>query len=578
MSQDALTLAAIRDELCELLVGGRVQRVIRPTELSIGLEIYTGRRYQVLLSADPVSDGVALSDERLRRGVDNASPLQLLLRKYVDGSRLLEILQPPLERVLLWRFGGAEGTVVLICEIMGRLSNLVLVGDDGVVLDAARRVPARINRYRTTLPGGPYVPPPPQDRPAPQSLDARGWAAELAAQSGTLPRRLVQVARGISPLIAREITWRATASHDPALPLSDAGHENLVRAVQTLYRGLDDHRWEPSMGYQMQDGQRVAVAYAPYPLTHLDAWEPIASISRAALVPRGQARAHDPYAQVRADLRTLIAEQVSRQRARLEALERASVSEQELADLQFQGEAILAMAWAIAPGQQTLVVTRADVTGEEGPEAQREITIPLDTALSAADNAQAIFRAYRKRQAAGAQVPALIEESEQELAYLEQLLNDVNMAEDRPALDQVEAALHEAGYVSARPKRVSSAASGPLQVHTPEGALILVGRNSRQNEEVTFRLSAPQDLWLHAHGVPGAHVVLRSGGRAPDEEELLQAAALAAYYSSARDERQVQVDVTERRHVRRMPGGRPGMVTYRGERTLLVDPAGGEPG
>ncbi|MHB1317173.1 MAG: Rqc2 family fibronectin-binding protein [Anaerolineae bacterium] len=574
MSQDSLTLAAVRDELAGLLTGGRVQRIVRPSALSLGLEIYTGQRYQLLLDAEPNGNGIALSDERLRRGVESASPLQLLLRKHVEGARLLAITQPGLERILRFSFAGAEGSVDLVCEIMGRLSNLILVGADRVILDAAKRVPARINRYRTVLPGHPYVPPPPQNKLPVAALDQATLRAALDAQSGPVARRLVQAVGGMSPVLAQEICHRSTGDQAMDWPLEDARLERLYAVLLELLRLPETGAWSPSIGYQMQDGQRVAVAVAPYALTHCESWEPVASIARSALLSLGHARQHDPYAGARAELSAIVGEQAGRQRARMAALERANVTPEELAALQLQGDAILAMAWAIAPGQRELVVRRGDVTGEGEPVGDAELCIPLDPALSATENAQAVFRSYRKRQSAGEQVPERMAEAEQELAYLAQLQSDIDLAEDRPALEAVRDALHEAGYLPEQRRRIKQASAGPLQIRTSRGALILVGRNAAQNEVVTHRLSGPQDIWLHARGVPGAHVVLKSGGVPADERDLERAAALAAHYSSARGEGRVTVDLTERRNVRRIPNGRPGMVTYRGESTLTVLPRG----
>lgn len=244
---------------------------------------------------------------------------------------------------------------------------------------------------------------------------------------------------------------------------------------------------------------------------------------------------------------------------------------EEIEALQWQGKAILALAWRIKPGQETLRVSRGEITGETGQEASQEIEIPLQPELSPAENAQRLFREYRKRKAAATRVPAEIEKTQREIAYLEQLLVDIDLAENRPELDQIQKTLQAAGYLPGQ-ARPHQATSQPLQVTAQEEFLILVGRNSRQNEEITFHQSRPDDLWLHARGVPGGHVIIRCGGHPVSPETLRLAASLAAYYSAARHERQVAVDITERRYVRRLPEGGPGMVTYRQETTLLVTP------
>ena len=201
--------------------------------------------------------------------------------------------------------------------------------------------------------------------------------------------------------------------------------------------------------------------------------------------------------------------------------------------------------------------------------------ITLDASLSPSENAQKLFRLYRRKQAAAQRVPSLIEDVALELAHLDQLDTEIALAEDRAQLDQIERGLQESGHIRGQRVQTAGGAGEPLQVRSPDGTLILVGRNSRQNEEVTFSRGGSDDVWLHAHGVPGSHVVIKSAGGAIEEETLVVAAGLAAYYSAARNEGRVQVDYTPRRYVRRIRGGRPGMVIYRHQETLIVAPAVG---
>jgi predicted ribosome quality control (RQC) complex YloA/Tae2 family protein len=578
---DALTTAAVRDELTETLSGGRVQRVVRPTDLSVGLEVYAGQRYQLLLNAEAQSPGVLLTDIKLRRGTEKPSPLSLLLRKYVEGARLQAVEQPDLERILWLTFSGPEGTVTLVCEIIGRLSNIILLAEDGTVMDAAKRVPSSVNRYRTVLPRQSYVPPPPQAKENPLLLTPARLREILAASEsegrGDRPlwRILVDGVAGISPLLAREIVYRALGTVEPDGSLDDGALSRLVTTLVDMMHLPETHGWSPTVAYEVREGKRRAVAYAAYDLTHLPDREPeVEGISSAIRRVQEGRQGMDAYAQVRRRLRGMIAEQIKRQEGRLASLRQGVVPADELEDLQRRGQAVLAMAWAIAPGQRELVAG-PDELGEEAD--GKTWHIDLDPSLTPAENAQRYFREYQKRKAAAEQVPSLIRQSEMDLEYLRQLDTEVTLAENRAQLDEVEASLQEAGYISSGKKAGRKAArsgdaGGPSILQGPDGTTILVGRNSRQNDEVTFRRAAPDDIWLHAHGVPGAHVIIKNSGAAVSEETLLMAARLAAYYSAARQEARVQVDFTERRHVRHIPGGRPGMVTYTHENTLVVVP------
>ncbi|MBC7236013.1 MAG: NFACT family protein [Chloroflexi bacterium] len=579
MPLDTLTLSAIADELRDQLLGGRVQRIVRPSALALGLEIYTGERHQLLLSAEPADAVVLVTTEKLRRGEETASPLQLLLRKYVRGARLRAIEQPELERVLRFRFEGEHGEVELVCEIMGRLSNLILVAPDRTILGAAKPVPPAINRYRTILPTHPYVPPPRQEKEHPLLLTPALLAEMLRADGGGLPlwRRLVQGVAGISPLLARELVYRATGEVEPEGRLSDEAVRNLVNETVGMFRLAETHNWRPSIARRRGDPADAPLReYAPYLLTHLPGREEVASIQEAIRLVRAAAGGIDPYARVRQRLKKALEEQIGRLEARLNAQREALAPEEELERLALQGNAILAMAWEIQPGQTELVVNPQDFLAD-GALSATELRIPLDPARSPAENAQSYFEEYRKRKSANERLPQLIAETEMQLAYLRQLSTDMDLAEDRAQLDAVRDELAEAGVLAGH-KRAKGAPQGePLMARGPDGTPILVGRNSRQNDLVTFRRAAPDDLWLHAHGVPGAHVIIKSAGRPVDERTLRQAARLAAYYSAARHEAHVQVDYTERRYVRHIKGAPAGMVTYTRERTLIVEPETGEP-
>ena len=186
------------------------------------------------------------------------------------------------------------------------------------------------------------------------------------------------------------------------------------------------------------------------------------------------------------------------------------------------------------------------------------------------ENAQRYFGRYKKAKSAAGEIPALLQRAELEKRYLDQLETDLDLAANRPEIQEVEAYLAEAGYIREKRRRRKVGRSQPLAVNSKDGLVILVGKNSRQNEEVTFRRAAPDDLWLHVRGAPGAHVIVKTGGREVPEATLRQAAQLAAYYSQARDSAHVDVAYTERRYVRSIKGAGPGLVTYSREKTIRV--------
>lgn len=574
MFYDTLTMSAVRDEMVEHLLEGRVQRVVRPSRHALGLEIYAGERYQLLISAESRAAHMFLAEEKLRRGTETPSPLQLLMRKYVRGARLRALVQPPFERILRLTFEGAQGEVVLVCEIMGRLSNVILLDANDVIMGAVKPVPASVNPYRAILPEEPYVPPPPQDKENPLHLTPTLMQEIVEEETGDyLWRRLVQGVFGISPLLAREIFYRATGTVDPDFDLRWEHYRVLVAVTLDLMRLPETHDWSPCVAYEGEGEGRQPAVYAPYELTHLPDREKVASISVAISRVLKARESLDAYREVRARLHRLIDDQVERYEGRLASLQASRISDEELARLEAKGNAILAMIYSIQPGQQELVVDLSQFSTDLNDASDEPTAIRLDSALSPAENAQKFFEEYKKKKAAGRKVPRLIRRTKMDLAYLKQLRTEVDLAEDRPELDEVKERLEEAGYLPPDKKtRSTGQVRSPIRVRSEDDMLILVGRNSRQNDEVTFREAAPDDIWLHAHDVPGSHVVIKSGGAEVSEETLRLAARLAAYYSAARQRSRVQVDYTERRHVRHIRGGRPGMVTYRQEETIVVSP------
>jgi predicted ribosome quality control (RQC) complex YloA/Tae2 family protein len=232
--------------------------------------------------------------------------------------------------------------------------------------------------------------------------------------------------------------------------------------------------------------------------------------------------------------------------------------------LRQMGEAILAYAHQIEPGESELI---AEWVAGEPP-----LRVSLDPRLSPPENAEVYFRRYRKAQRAATEIPAQLARVEAEREYLDQLAQDLAMAENRPEIDAVGSALAQAGYLKRKRKRLASPRVRMLRYASPDGFPVWVGKNAFQNEELTFRRAAPDDLWLHARGIPGAHVVVQTEGHPVPEPTIEWAASLAAYYSRGRDDTQVDVDVVQQRNVRRLKGGRPGQVVYRRERTLRVAP------
>ncbi len=628
---DALMLAAIVDELNDRLLDGKVQRVLLLDPLSIGLEIYSsGARHQLLVSASANDArmhlvGGADGAGRLTGDAARVTPLLLLLRKWVRGARLVRIYQEsPLERVAFLRFAkfipfgqthtdleptddaapdddddALHGVLVettLAVEIMGRHSNLILVGGDGAIMDSAKRVPARLSRVRQILPKLPYAPVPPQEKADPRTIGPEALRAALAEGAGAqLSNVLVGAVRAVSPQTAREVAFRATGSirtkAGDALDALPAIRQALDEVVAPLRTGA----WSPALYLRAPEGSEggesaapdagLPVAFSPFPLFHLRAMREERFSSPSALVERffGATARVQAHGQRKETVGAPIAAERDRLAARERALQTEARRAEEAERWRRWGEAIYAYAWSLEPGQRELV---AD-----------DLTVPLDQARTPSENAQDYFERYRKAQSAAANIPALLDEARVGIAYLDQLLALLRHAErfeqiaaiDREWQDWRAGRLrqredndeNQRGQGKLRGPGKGGATKGrgpgagkPQTLRARGGHQIFIGHTSAQNDAVTFDIAGPGDSWLHSRGVPGSHVIVKWAGGRKDDQIIQAAAELAAYYSGGRESGRVEVDHAARRDVRKIRGAGPGMVTYRNEQTVRVVPRG----
>ncbi|MCY4113699.1 MAG: NFACT RNA binding domain-containing protein [Chloroflexi bacterium] len=558
MNFDVLTLAAVRREIEERAVGGRIQRVVSPEPNQIGLEIYAKRRANhLLIQAGPVSSRVHFVRGRLHAGKAPASPLLLLLRKWVRGGRLVAATQLPLERVLELHVrarpdpNGPVSEHRLIVEIIGRQANVMLVDDQGLIRDALRRVPGDGARRRI-MPRAPYEP------PARLSLPAPSVASPADVSARTAPgvpawRALLQAVAGVSPTLAREALARANV--DPTTPSLDvAAWPDVLGALRKIVADLDAGATQPCL-VPIDGGWQ---AFAAYPLTHLDRrCQPAGSMSEAL---ETFYEADEPAASVDT-VKSRVVEPldaaIARVERRIASLRTAAPTGAEISAARAAGSALLEHAHLIPPG-----TAHFEVNGRQ---------LELDPAKSVGVNAQTYFARYRDLKRAARLVPRRLRRAELELAYLRQAADDLRRSDSPAVSRQIEALLAEAGHLR-RPRRRRRDQPAAPRERRIRGHRVLAGRTADENHRLTFKESAPDDLWFHARNMPGAHVLLRDPGDDPAPELVHAVARLAAHLSAGHAATAVDVDVTRRRHVRAIRRAGPGQVTYRRHRTLRVAP------
>lgn len=573
---DALTLAAVADELRATILHGRIQRVLLPDAWSVGLEVYSHRqRYQILASAHPQLARVHLVRGKVSRGVEQPTPLLLLLRKHVLGGCITAITQPSLERVLLVSIVKDSRTCnspdnspdnapdnsrqdpdhapshlscELIIEPMDRRSNIILVDADNHILESIKRVPPRMSR-RVILPRHVYELPPAQDRPDPRTTTAAEIAQIVHSDESSPVRALVRGYRGVSPLVAREVVFRAGGD-------TPDNSERLAAELCHIYAAP----WEPTLAM----GEDEPQACAPYVLTHLAPVhhvQPYPSISAALENFYASHQDLTRHHQYRAEVLRQLEGGRERLQRQQQQLQRERERSRDPDILRWEGEMILAFLHTIEPGQQVL-----EVEGQQ---------IALDPDESPLECAHARFRSYQKARSGIEQVRNRLQQTETQLAGIEQLVVMLELADEREQIEQLVQEAIEQGYIPApaqKQKKRKAARLKPLRLTSSDGFDIYVGRSAAQNGEVTFRIGGGNDLWFHIRGMPGAHVLVRTAGREVPESTLNEAAGLAAFFSRARAETSADVDMARRSQVRRVPGGPPGLVTCRTERTLHVAP------
>ncbi len=602
MAYDSVTTAAVAAELHDTLLRGRVDKVIQPSAYGVALFVRAGgANHTLLLSAHPQQARVTLTAERLAKAFDEPSAYVMLLRKYLEGAAVIGVAQAGRDRVLRLTFRTQAATVTVVAEVMGKHSNIILVDEQDTILGALKRITTAISRHRVVLPHHPYIAPPVQTQPAPHegqpkldplTVTAEALAAELAGRpdDGQLATALLDTLAGMSPQLAKEVACRLAG--DANVPLG-AGRARIAEALEIARGLMAPGAWRPSVA--RRDGK--VLGWAAYPLlqhgVEPEPYPSMAAVLDAVYRESGDGESHDALSSVRAGLRDAILAHRARFDKKAASLRAGLRPPEEIDALRRQGELALGYAHDIVPGQREL---RLDDQG---------LIIALDPTLTPAENARVLFARYRKARDAREKVPPLLEEAEEGVQFLDGALLFVEQADSPQALKEIRDDVAAAGFAlpgargadakQSKDQKGQKAGAGArgkggkyhpggkeapgkggaapaLRFTTGEGLEVLVGRSARQNEVVTFDLSSSGDLWFHARGMPGSHVVLKTRGRAPSDASVEGAAALAAYYSRGRGSTAVPVDVVPIRNVRRVKGGKPGLVRINGETTLNVRP------
>ena len=568
MAIDAICLQAVAGELRPQLLGLRVDKVQQPARDQVVL-LFRGKR--LLLNAGAGAPRLQLT-EILRDNPAEPPMFCMLLRKHLSGARVAGLTQPPLERLVKIEFDasdelGRAGRRTLVLEAMGRRSNLILLDGEGRVIDSLRRVDADMSAARQVLPGLFYQPPASTGRLPFLEETEEGFSARFAAAAAekTLDAFLLDQYFGLSPLMARELAFQAAGDVD-ARVFQMGGPGPLWRAFEGFQDRVREERFTPVC--LLRDGKPLDFACVPVG-QYGGAAECVAYPSFSALLDAFyEAREKQERARQRgADLLRAASTARDRLRRKLALQEKEYAATQDRDKLRIQGDLITANLYRMERGQSRLEC-------ENYYEAGAPASIPLDPLLTPQQNAAKYYKRYAKAKTAEKYLREQMDLARRDLEYLESVLAEIAQAETEADYLDIRAELREAGFLKkqGRGKKEKSRPAAPWEFCTSSGLRVLAGRNNRQNDKLTLKDADRRDLWLHTQKIHGSHVILRCAGRTPSEEDIAEAAMVAAWFSQARESGNVPVDYTEVRNVKKPAGGRPGMVIYTTCRTVNVTP------
>ncbi len=562
MPLDAVTVSALTRELRERIEGGRIDKVQQPERDMLLISLRAkGDNLRLVIAAGTGNARVHLTSG----GFENpAEPPMfcMLMRKHLVGARILSVEQPELERMVVLTLDthdelGVSAEKKLVVELIGRSSNVILVGADGRIIDCMRRMDFAGDALRRLLPGMIYRLPPAQGKRAFFAASDEERRAMIAAADKDIPvdKWLMDSFSGLSPLIARELAYRCGGDYD-LLPDCAAALAETVAAgeLEPWMISIDGKPRDFSFMPIRQYGASAA----------LERYESFSAMLDAFYLSRDRAeqqrrRSHELTKTVRT-LRDRLARKLAAQHDELRHTEGRD-------DVRRRAELITTNIYRIKRGDRTLECE--DYYEPDCP----QIKIELDPLKTPQQNAAALYKEYNKLKAAEQHLTGLIAEGERSLDYLNSVLDELERAETERDISDVRRELIDTGYLrrakGGKPERVK--AQAPYRFVTDDGFEVLVGRSNAQNDELTCRLARRTDMWLHTQHVHGSHVIIRCEGEDVPPRTLEQAASLAAYYSQGRTAGKVPVDYTMVRNVRKPSGALPGKVIYTEYKTILAE-------
>ena len=573
MAFDGIVISNLSYELNTKLVGGRISKISMPEENELIFTVKNNAKtYRLLVSASASLPLVYLTD--VNKPAPKVAPAFLmLLRKYIGTAKITDIFQMGLERILCFKLEhlnelGDLSHKCMYVEIMGKHSNIIFTDENNKIIDSIKRISANMSSLREVLPGREYFLPDELKKKDLLNTELEEFTEILKSKEYALSKSIYMNFAGISPLIAEEIVLRASlSSQAPSTSLSELEYTHLFHTIKNLLDDINAHNFSPNIIYKGEE----ALEFSSVSLYSYDTEEykeeTYDSVSEMLYNFYSSREAFVLNRQKSSDLRRIVNT----------ALERASkkydLQEKQLQDAdkkdiyRVYGDLLNTYGYSLKGGESSF-------TTENFYDDNKEITIPLDKNKSAKENAKKYYDKYAKLSRTTKALSEEIVNTKKDMEHLLSIQTALEVSSDDESLSQIRQELIDFGYIkkhsSSKQKKTSS---HPYHYISSDGYDIYVGKNNYQNEELTFKVATGNDWWFHAKGIPGSHVILKSN----NEEELPdrayeEAAALAAFYSKAKDSEKVEVDYIQKKNIKKVAGAAPGFVIYHSNWSMIATP------
>lgn len=569
MSMDGLSLYSAMNELNKRLAGGKIDKIQQTDKEELLLMVRSlGQTYRLLINASAADNRVQLTE--LKKQAPSEAPMFcMLLRKRIAGGKIVRFEQERLDRVLkisieTYNDLGDLSVFALYCELMGKHSNIILVNEKGVIVDAIKHVGLGMSSVRFVMPGLEYSAPPAQDKQDPSKASADDFSMAMCMVGMSIAKALSNAFFGLSPAVAAQLVARYTDKTE-CTQLSEAEREELAERLAAFYADMAQGK-EKASAVLNALGETEAV----YPFAiaggGIKLYDSIGEGLDSLYINsdrREWAKRHG------ASARKVLQNNIERCEKKLALYADALNSGEQMEKCRLYGELLTANLHSLKSGTDTAAVDNYYADPVE------RIAIPLDRQLTPGENAQRYYKKYQKLKAARDMAIVQREQALNELDYLEGQLDNLTKCTAENELSELIEELKDQGYIKrdkGGKKKMKLAASKPMHFVSSTGADIYVGKNNRQNDELTLRFASPNDIWMHTKNIPGSHVIVK-GASEQDTATMTEAALLAAYYSRARGSENVAVDYTPRKYVKKPAGAKPGMVIYTTNKTAYVTPS-----